>query len=90
MNAMDAHVKAVLSVDIPMTRNAMPRMRNALDALRLFNFMEVDPFTAPKDWKSGKSLRNVFYFGLTSSYGLGFSNKPDDLSFKVASKKDSR
>ena len=39
MKAIAAQVKALLSVERPMAKNAMPRMRNALEILRLFCFM---------------------------------------------------
>lgn len=39
IHVIDDHVNAVLFVANPMTRNSMPRMRNALEILRLFCFM---------------------------------------------------
>lgn len=41
--ASAAQEKAVLSVVMPMTRNTIPRKRNTLEALRLFDFIFI-PF----------------------------------------------
>jgi len=35
-----AHEKAVLFVEIPMVKKVIPRMRNTVDALRLFGFID--------------------------------------------------
>lgn len=40
-NATAAHEKTVLSVAMPMTRNAIPRMRNMPETLRLFVFILI-------------------------------------------------
>ena len=39
MNAIAAHEKAVLFVEMPKTKNTIPRTRNIPDALRLSNFI---------------------------------------------------
>lgn len=47
INAIAVHVKDVLSVDSPMIKNTIPRMRNIWDVFRLFNFIEINSFV----WK---------------------------------------
>ena len=40
IKAIATQVNIVLSVERPMAKNAIPRMRNALDAFRLFCFIQ--------------------------------------------------
>lgn len=95
IKAIAAQVNAVLSVDNPMAKKAIPRRRNALDVLRLFCFMESFPFIVPKVFaERAECVLAAFgrfsYFGLTSAYGLVLSNKSVGMPFKVISKKESR
>lgn len=94
INAIAAQVNAVLSVDSPMIKNTIPRMRNAPEVFRLFCFI-MFPFIVPKAYHAGldfvpTTFRTVFYFGLTSVYRLWLPNKSVDMPFSVMSKKDNR
>jgi len=44
MNAIAIHEKAVLSVEIPRTKNTIPRRRKIVELLRLFSFIVYYPF----------------------------------------------
>lgn len=75
IKAIAAQVNAVLSVERPMTKKAIPSMRNAPDAFLLFCFMESFPFIVPKVFaERAECVLAAFgafcYFGLTSIYGL--------------------
>lgn len=69
------HVKAVLSVAIPIVRNARPRIRKTPTAVRLFCFIVIE---------------SPYFKDLISAYTFGLSNKVDGSPFKVESKKATR
>ena len=76
MNTIAAYEKAVLSMLIPIVRNAMPRIRKTIETLRLFSCM-MKPyfnFTSEKSVKSPLKRLDGWLFNVISKKSIKYAS----------------